>query len=136
MIGGCILLLSLGALLEFFVSYCRTQLASSARVRLTEHVLGIAGTKEGHIAAGEFGALVRLSCLCPGTSSRGNDVAAVRVYYRLLNFAGVAPRSIFPALRAWVDGERTKCAHFAGVILDRQIAYSRRMIAEQLSASL
>lgn len=136
MIGACILLLSLGALLEFFVSYCRSQLATSARVNLTDRVRQIASMEDGHIAAAEFAALVRLSRLCPGTNSRGNDVAAVRVYYHLLSLARIASRGLFPGLRAWVDGERVKCAHFAGVILDRQIAYSREMIATQLSASL
>ena len=136
MIGAFILLLSLGAMLEFFVSYCRSQLAASARIPLSAHISEITRVHDNEIAANEFPALVHLSRLCPGGNSRGNDVAAVRVYYRLLNSLSVIAGAVAPGVRGWMEQERKNCAHFAAVILDRQIAHNLQMIAEQVSPSL
>jgi hypothetical protein len=136
MIGALILVLSIGTLLAFFVSYCRAQLAAFRNIGLSDQVREATGVLGGPADAGEFAALVGLSRLCPGPQNRGRGVTAVCIYYRLLCFANAASSPFMPAVLAWVERERFGCAHFAAVILDRQISYSREMIAEQFANSL
>jgi hypothetical protein len=41
---------------------------------------------------------------------------------------------VLPALEAWTEFERAQCAYFAAVALERRIASSRDMFAQQMDA--
>jgi hypothetical protein len=66
MIGALILFLSIGTLLEFFVSYCRAQLAAFRRIGLSDQVREATGVLGGPVDAGEFAALVGLRAYARG----------------------------------------------------------------------
>ncbi len=41
---------------------------------------------------------------------------------------------MMPALLAWAEKERGRCTYFAAVALDRRVAFSRDLLAQQIEA--
>jgi hypothetical protein len=133
MMAGLIFIFSLAALLQFFVSYCRSLIAASARRALSPDVQDVIGITQS--AKGEdFERVMQFLHLCPERREDRNGIQAIGAYFRLLGVAGSTVGKVLPSLRAWTETERSQCAYFAAVALDRRIAYSRDMLAEQMTA--
>lgn len=131
MMAGLILVLSLAALLQFFVSYCRSLIAASAKQALSAEVQDVTGIKS--VATGEdYDRVVQLLQLCPDRPEDRNGVQAVGAYFSLLGLVRSTIARFMPTVQAWADSERGQCAYFAAVTLDRRIAFSRDMFAQQL----
>ena len=102
MMPAFILVCSVTLLLQFFVSYCRSIIAASARQPLSREVQDVTGIQKA--ASGEdFPRVVQLLHLCPETPDDRTRLQAIGAY-------------------------------FAAVALDRRIAFSRDMLAQQLDA--
>jgi len=133
MIAGIIFVCSLVFLLQFFVSYCRSLIAASSKQVLSPEVRDVTGIATS--ASGEdFTRVMQLLHLCPETPEDRSRVQAVGAYFGLLNFMRVTVARIMPSLRAWTETERAHCAYFAAVALERRIAFSRDMLAQQMDA--
>ena len=128
-----IFLLSAAALLQFFISYCRSLIAASIKQPLSAEVRDVAGIPS--TAAGEdFARVIQLLELCPERPEDRGRLRAINTYFGLLNFVSSTLARIIPALMAWTDTERGQCAYFAAVTLDRRIAFSRDMLAQQIES--
>ena len=93
-----IFILSALALLQFFISYCRSLIAACIRQPLSAEVRDVTGIP--NTAAGEdFARVIQLLDLCPERPE-----------------------------------ERGQFTYFAAVTLDRRIAFSRDMLAQQIDA--
>jgi hypothetical protein len=128
-----IFLFSAAALLQFFISYCRSLIAASIRQPLSAEVrdvTGIASTASGD----DFARVIQLLQLCPERPEDHSEIRAIGAYFRLLNFVRATLARIIPALVAWTEMERGQCAYFAAVALERRIAFSRDMLSQQLDA--
>lgn len=128
-----IFLFSVAALLQFFISYCRSLIAASIKQPLSAEVrdvTGIANTASGD----DFVRVLQLLQLCPERPEDRNDIRAVGAYFGLLNFVRATLARVFPGLVSWTEMERGQCAYFAAVALERRIAFSRDMLAQQLDA--
>jgi len=133
MMAGVILVFSVAALMQFFVSYCRSLIAASSRRELSPDVQDVIGIERG--AKGEdFERVMQFLHLCPERREDRNGIQAIGAYFRLLGAVGKTVGAILPALRVWTESERSQCAYFVAVALDRRIAYSRDMLADQMSA--
>lgn len=134
MIAALILVVSSVAMLQFFISYCRSVIAASTARPLSDQVWEVTGIQDGELRGEEFVRLLQLMSLCPdpGTDSRG--ISAVRTYFRILNFARSTLRGIIPGIVSWTDGELSGCARFAAVALDNRISRSRQLMAQQFSS--
>jgi hypothetical protein len=131
MMAGLILACSVVLLLQFFVSYCRSLIAASAREVLSAEVQDVTGIST--TASGEdFARVVQLLHLCPGRPEDRGAIRAVGAYFRLLSFMQGTLALVTPTLRAWTEKERDLCTYFAAVALDRRIAFSRDLMAEQI----
>jgi hypothetical protein len=129
--AAIIFVLSAAALLQFFVSYCRALIAASVKQPLSAEVRDVTGI--GTAASGEDFARVRqLLDLCPDRPEDRRQIRAIGAYFRLLNFVRSTLARIIPALVNWTEVERSQCAYFAAVALDRRIAFSRDMLAQQI----
>jgi len=131
MIAGIILVCSVVFLLQFFVSYCRSLIAASSKQALSPEVrdvTGIANTATGD----DFARVIQLLRLCPESPEDRSRVQAVGAYFSLLNMVRSTLAKAMPALRAWTETERGHCAYFAAVALERRIAFSRDMLAQQM----
>lgn len=136
MIAGLILGVSVAALLQFFVSYCRSLIAVSSKIELSADVRQVTGIRERRVPGDDFRRLVQLVDLCPEPGGHGKDLRAVRIYFRMVSLLRTLVRGRAPEIADWADAERQGCAHFAAVALDYRIAYSRDLMAAQISNRL
>ncbi len=133
MMPAFILICSVTLLLQFFVSYCRSIIAASARQPLSREVQDVTGIQKA--ASGEdYPRVVQLLHLCPESPDDRTRLQAIGAYFGMLNFLRSTVASLKPSWKAWTDLERAQCAYFAAVALDRRIAFSRDMLAQQLDA--
>jgi hypothetical protein len=134
MITALIFGLSIVALLQFFVSYCRSLIAATGALPLSQQVREVTGIRDGEISGAEFARLLQLARLCPEPGKDRNSIAAVRGYYKLLNVVRAVSGRFIPGVVSWTERELSGCAHFAAVTLDRRITYCRGLMAQQLSS--
>jgi len=133
MMAALILVLSVAALLQFFISYCRSLIAASSKQPLSAEVQDVTGIKTA--ATGEqFARVVQLLQLCPDRPEDRNGIQAVGAYFNLLGFLRATLARVVPSMLAWTEAERGQCAYFAAVTLDRRIAFSRDMFAQQMES--
>ena len=133
MMAGVIFAFSAAALLQFFISYCRSLIAASSKQVLSAEVKDVTGIQR--IASGEdFERVIQLLQLCPERPEDRNSVQAIGAYFKLLNFARSTIARIVPSMKAWTESEREHYAYFAAVALERRISFSRDMLAQQMDA--
>jgi hypothetical protein len=133
MMAALIFIFSFAALTQFFVSYCRSLIAASARRALSADVQDVIGIKRS-ASGDDFARVMQFLYLCPDRREDRNGIKAIGAYFRLLGAVGTTMGRLIPSLRAWTESERSQCAYFAAVALDRRIAHNRDMFAEQMSA--
>jgi hypothetical protein len=133
MMAGIILVFSAAALLQFFVSYCRSLIAASAKHSLSPEVRDVAGINRS-ASGDDFARVVQLLHLCPERPEDRSRIQAIGAYFTLLNFLRSTLARFVPSLQAWTEAERGQCAYFAAVALEQRIAFSRDMLAEQMDA--
>ena len=136
MIAALICVISVAAFLQFFVSYCRSILASSRKVELSSRVREVTGIASHNVAADDFQRLLQLVRLCPERGDDQTEIRAVGTYYGLLHILGCLARPWVPSLASWAEQERQSCSYFAAVALDRRISYSRDLFTEQVADRL
>ena len=133
MIATIILACSLVFLLQFFVSYCRSLIAASVKQVLSAEVQDVTGISQ--VASGDdFARVVQLLLLCPDRPEDRTELRAVGAYFGLLNFVRGTLARITPSVQSWIEKERGQCTYFAAVVLDRRIAFSRDLLAQQIEA--
>lgn len=133
MMAAVILIFSVAALLQFFVSYCRSLIAASVKHALSAEVQDVTGIAKS--ASGEdFARVIQLLRLCPDRPEDRGEIRAIGAYFGLLNFVRATLAKAMPSLFAWTEMERGQCTYFAAVALDRRIAFSRDMLAQQIEA--
>jgi hypothetical protein len=134
MIAASIYIVSLAVLVQFFVYYCRSVLASSRKVELSAGVREAAGVGGDSVAAGDFERFLELVRLCPENSADRAGIRAVGAYYSLLYVLARLTRATVPRVATWAERERQGCSHFAAVALDRRISFSRALFMQQASS--
>ena len=75
--------------------------------------------------------VMQLLQLCPERREDRTGLQAVGVYFKIINFAEQSFSRVAPSVRGWAERERAGCANFAAVVLDRRIAFSREILAQQ-----
>ncbi len=120
MIAALILVLSAAALIQFFVSYCRSLLVVYSKVELSPKARELAGIGSQGARGDQFVPVIRLVELCPDPRDDRLETHAVRIYYGLVNLLRAAS-SLAPAMAIWAERERAACAYFAAVALDRRL---------------
>jgi|SRR5579863_6934162 hypothetical protein len=131
MLAALICVVSLAALAQVFVSYCRSILASAKKVELSARVLDVADMNGRSLTADDFDRVVQLVRLCPDHDTDRTGIRSIGVYYRLLPVADGLLGAMISSLPAWTEHEREACSHFAAVVLERCISSSRRLFTQQ-----
>ena len=133
MTAAIIFVISMAALLQFFISYCRSLIAASSKQVLSPEVKDVTGIQK--FASGDdFKRVMQLLQLCPERPEDRNSVQAIGAYFKVLNFLRSTVARIVPSMQAWTELERGQCAYFAAVTLERRISFSRDMLAQQMDA--
>ncbi len=133
MMAAIIFAISLVTLFMFFVSYCRSMMASAARQELSEEVRDVTGIRE-RASAQDYTRVVQILELCPEPPEDRTGLRAVSFYYSCLNIGRETISRIVPALKSWTEQEQAGCAYFAAVALDRRISFNREMLAQQVDS--
>jgi hypothetical protein len=77
---------------------------------------------------------MQLLMLCPDRPEDRSEIRAIGLYYRILNAVKTTVARLAPSLMAWAEKERGRCTYFAAVALDRRVAFSRDLLAQQIEA--
>ncbi len=133
MIAALIFVIAVAMFLQFFVSYCRSLIAAYERVELSEQAREVTGISNRQVSGQDFRRLLQLVHMCPEPGDDSKEIGAVRAYFKLLTLARAVVMKIAPVLEQRMERERESCAYFAAVALDRRIAHSRGLMAEQLA---
>ena len=133
MMAAMIFAISTVTLFMFFVSYCRSMMASAARQELSEEVRDVTGIRES-ASAQDYVRVVQILDLCPERPEDRAGMRAVSVYYSCLKMAADSISRMIPAMKSWTEHEQASCAYFAAVTLDRRIAFNREMLAQQVDS--
>jgi hypothetical protein len=131
MMAALILVFSLVVMLQFFISYCRSLIAASAKEPLPQEVREVTGISRAATPE-DFSRVLQLLNLCPERPEDRGGLRAVGAYYRFLGFVRSTIALAAPSLKSWTDHERSQCSYFAAVALGRRIAFSRNLLAEQM----
>jgi hypothetical protein len=133
MIAAIVLCCSIVFFLQFFVPYCRSVIAASIGHVLSPEVQDVTGLTSP--ASGEdFRRVVQLLRLCPDRPEDRGEIRAIGVYFGMLNALKSLTQSIAPKVRTWTESELGRCTYFAAVALDRRVAFSRDLLAQQIEA--
>jgi len=133
MMAAIILVCSVVLFLQFFVFYCRSLIAVSAKQALSPEVQEVTGIQR--TASGEdFRRVMQLLQLCPERREDRNGIQAIGLYFSLLNLLHATVARLAPSMRHWTETERGQCTYFAAVALERRISFSRDMLAQQMDA--
>jgi hypothetical protein len=135
-VAAMVLLLSCAAIVEFFVAYSRSIIASTFDYILSEQARSVANLAGNRVAADQFNPVMALARLCPSVNDDSKNVAAVELYFRAVTFAANVAEWCGLNFSEWADRERASCAFFAAVALDRRISGSRARVAEQMCNAL
>lgn len=121
MIPSLIFVLSLGALAQFAVSYCRTLLLNSNEVTLSPRLQEVAGVSE-YCSPADFNRIMQLIRFAPQVRDDAGQMRAISLYYRLTRVVSTLVSPLSREASNWFDGELSRCSHFAAVALDRRLA--------------
>jgi hypothetical protein len=131
MIATLIFAISGLTLLQFFVSYCHSLIAESRRHELSEQAREISGVTAKSQCGDQFKRLVGLLALCPEPGGDSNQVRSLSTYFGMLGAVRSLLSRAAPAASRWIEEERGGCAYVVAVALDRRIAHTRMMMAQQ-----
>ena len=133
MIAALVLACSIIFFLQFFVPYCRSLISASSNHVLSPEVQDVTGLTSP--ASGEdFHRVIQLLHLCPDRPEDRGEIRAIGVYFGMLNFLKALSHRVAPPVRAWTERECGRCTYFAAVALDRRVAFSRDLLAQQIEA--
>jgi hypothetical protein len=132
-VAAAILVISVAAFLQFFVSYCRSLIAAYNEVELSEQARQVIGIESHAVSGDDFRRLLELVRVCPEMGDDTREIGAVRTYYSMLGAARALAQSLLPSIAAWMERERAGCTYFVAVALDRRIARNRFLLEQQAS---
>lgn len=121
MIPVLILVMAVGALVQFFVAYCQTLLLTYSKVEISERARAMAGIAGEVPEAKEYYRLVHLLRVAPDPGDDATEMAAVDVYFRVMRLANWLLSAVSSGARKWTSQELSRCAYFAAVTLDRRL---------------
>lgn len=121
--------ISIVALTQFALYYWRAVLAGVAAQPVSDQVLAAAHVETGGLTGRDFERLVGLHGLTPDLNPDRGGLGLVRLYYGVIGgFSALASNRI-PALAAWIEQERTICARYAAVQIDRRLQANMALAA-------
>jgi hypothetical protein len=126
MIPSLIFAFSIGALLQFAVSYCRTLLLTYGELPLSARVQEITGFATPRSAGSDFERLLQLLRFAPQTDADAGQLRAIRIYYSVTRVASILASPFSRKAAEWFQGEHSRCTYFAAVALDRRLAIAQK----------
>jgi hypothetical protein len=133
MFSAMLFAISIVALTQFALYYWRAVLTGVAAQPVSDRVLEAANVANGRLNASDFDKLAGLHQLTPDLSPNRGGLGLVRLYYRVIGAVGSLAATHLPSLAAWSEQERTLCARYAAVQIDRRMHANLAMAASMRS---
>jgi hypothetical protein len=122
MISAFMLVLTIGALVQFFFAYSRTLLLTYSKVEISERTREVTGVEIERVQPEDFSRLMVLLRVAPDPRDDSAELRAVSIYFRAVQLANWLVSPLSHAVREWSRIELSRCAHFAAVSLDRRLS--------------
>lgn len=122
MIPALLFLLSIAAVVQFSLAFCRSLLLTYGKVELSDRVREVTGLTGETVAAGEFSRLMNLVRLAPDPGDDAMEIRSVSAYHSLVVIERWLMSLVSEKACDWCENELRRCAHFAAVTLDRRLA--------------
>jgi hypothetical protein len=129
MFSAMLFAISIVALTQFALYYWRAVLAGVAAQPVSDRVLAAASVETGSLTGRDFEKLVGLHNLTPDLNPDRGGLGLVRLYYRGIGAFSALASSRIPALVSWIEQERTICARYAAVQIDRRLQANMALAA-------
>jgi hypothetical protein len=113
--------ISIVALTQFALYYWRAVLAGAAAQPVSDRVMAAARVENGSLTGRDFEKLAGLHDLTPDLNPDRGGLGLVRLYYRVIGGFSALASGRIPALATWIEQERTICARYAAVQIDRRL---------------
>ena len=121
MFSAMLLAISIVALSQFALYYWRAVLAGVAAQPVSDRVLVAAHVENGRLTPQHFQTLAGLHDLTPDLNPKRGGLRLVRVYYRLVEGLDAVLGKRIPGIAVWSERERSICARYAAVLVDRRL---------------
>jgi hypothetical protein len=121
MFAAMLLAISIVALGHFAFFYWRAILSGVAAQPVSARVLDSAGVAGGRLSAKHFLALAELHDLTASLDPAAGSLSVVRSYYQIVRTLGALFGGLSPNMASWSERERTICARYAAVQVDRRL---------------
>lgn len=129
MFSAMLFAISIVALTQFALYYWRAVLSGVAAQPVSDRVLAAASVETGGLTGRDFEKLVGLHNLTPDLNPDRGGLGFVRLYYRVIGGFSALASSRIPALVSWIEQERTICARYAAVQIDRRLQANMALAA-------
>jgi hypothetical protein len=129
MFSAMLFTISAVALAQFGLYYWRAVLSGVAAQPVSARVLAAARVENGRVASQHFATLAGLHDLTPDLYPNGGGLGLVRLYYRMIESVEALAGSRVPAIAAWSNRERSICARYAAVQVDRRLQANLELAA-------
>jgi len=133
MFSAILLAISVVALAQFGVFYWRAVVAGVAAQPVSQQVLDAASMDAKTISGEDYRTLVQLHELTPDLSSQRGTLGFVPVYFKLIHAIGTLATGRISVLADWAENERTLCARYAAVQVDRRLRSNMALAASMRS---
>lgn len=122
MMPSLMFVFSVGALVQFAFSYCRTLLLNSSELQISKLALEITGIAGQNYAPSDFGRVMQLVRFAPQMREDAGSMRAISAYYRVARIAAALVSPLSREASKWFESELSRCTQFAVAALDRRIA--------------
>jgi hypothetical protein len=129
MFSAMLFTISAVALAQFGLYYWRAVLSGVAAQPVSARVLAAARVENGRVTSQHFGTLAGLHDLTPDLYPNGGGLGLVRLYYHMIESVEALAGSRVPAIAAWSNRERSICARYAAVQVDRRLQANLELAA-------
>jgi len=119
--SAMLLTISLVALGQFALYYWRAVVAGVAAQPVSGQVLAAASVEAGMLRGRDYRSLAQLHKLTPELCARHSSLGLVPLYFQFIHAVGTLAAGRIAALADWAENERTLCARFAAVQVDRRL---------------
>ena len=129
MFAAMLFAISILALGHFAFFYWRAILSGVAAQPVSARVLDSAGVAGGRLSATDFPALAQLYELTASLDPAAGGLRLVRSYYQVVRTLGALFGKLSPDFVTWSERERTICARYAAVQIDRRLQANLNLAA-------
>ncbi len=129
MFAAMLFTISIVALAQFGLYYWRAVLSGVAAQPVSDRVLSAAHVENGRVTSQHFETLAGLHELTPDLYPNRGGLGLVRLYHRVVQGVDALAGSRIPAIAAWSNRERSICARYAAVQVDRRLQANLELAA-------